>query len=324
MTIMAAGRSRRGRTAGRAPVALPALLAVVMLAAACGGRGDDAAAASGDGAVPAASARNDDGAADSVTSPEATGDDDAAGTGDPDQPTDDGDPTGSGDPAPTSGDDDPADDEDADDDDAAGTGDPDPADPEDADDDDAAGTGDPDPADPEDADEDDAAGTGDEGPVQGVPGGAGVVEVGVDVLLPAAEGDSGDHVAALQRRLAELGMAPGTPDGSYGRRTSAAVEAFQGLVDLEPTGQADAATVVALTGYRYDGLVVRAGDEGDDVETLQALLQSGPFDPGPVDGQYGTGTVQAVWALEKLAGMPVDGDWGPLDDLAWQDLLDGR
>ncbi|MEL6981585.1 MAG: L,D-transpeptidase family protein, partial [Actinomycetota bacterium] len=59
-------------------------------------------------------------------------------------------------------------------------------------------------------------------------------------------------------------------------------------------------------------------------EELQQRLASGPFDPGDTDGVYGQSTVAAVWALEKLAGVPVDGDWGPADELAWQRLMDGR
>lgn len=143
-------------------------------------------------------------------------------------------------------------------------------------------------------------------------------------LFPAAEGDSGEDVKALQSRLANLGFAPGTPDGSYGRRTTKAVAAFQQLVDLEETGEADEETIVALRTYRYDGLILLAGAEGPEVEALQNRLAAGPFDPGPIDGEYGTTTVQAVWALEKLAGMPVDGNWGPLDEKAWELLEAGR
>ncbi|MEM7338218.1 MAG: peptidoglycan-binding protein [Actinomycetota bacterium] len=142
-------------------------------------------------------------------------------------------------------------------------------------------------------------------------------------LLPVARGDEGDEVLALQERLREVGFGVGTPDGDYGRRTSAAVEGFQTLMGIEPTGEADAATVVALAGFTYDGLVLHAGDTGADVEQLQDRLAGGPFDPGTVDGEYGLTTVQAVWALEKLAGLPVDGDWGPLDEQAWEQLTAG-
>jgi peptidoglycan hydrolase-like protein with peptidoglycan-binding domain len=146
----------------------------------------------------------------------------------------------------------------------------------------------------------------------------------VAALKPVAEGDSGEEVEALQQRLSDLGLAPGTVDGDYGARTVASIKAFQGLVGIPVTGKATEGTIERLIAYRYDGVVLRAGDEGRDVETLQARLATGPFDPGPVDGEYGGKMVQAVWALEKLAGIPVDGDWGPLDELAWEQLEAGR
>lgn len=144
------------------------------------------------------------------------------------------------------------------------------------------------------------------------------------VLNQVGPDDSGDDVMALQERLAELGFDPGPADGDYGRRTVNAVLVFQELNQLSPTGRADRRTVEALSTFRYDGLVLAAGDEGDEVEELQRRLASGPFDPGTTDGVYGPATVAAVWALEKLAGVPVDGDWGPADELAWQRLMDGR
>jgi peptidoglycan hydrolase-like protein with peptidoglycan-binding domain len=44
----------------------------------------------------------------------------------------------------------------------------------------------------------------------------------------------------------------------------------------------------------YDGLF------GDDVRQLQERLKQLGFDPGPIDGAFGTMTKQAVWAFEKL------------------------
>lgn len=140
------------------------------------------------------------------------------------------------------------------------------------------------------------------------------------ILQPSEPGDSGPAVLAMQQRLADLGFAPGTPDGDFGRRTERSLSAFQGLVGLPETGIADPATMTALSQYQYDGLSLQAGDEGDAVAELQQRLAGGPFDPGPIDGSYGTATTQAVWALEKLAGVPVDGNWGPLDELAWSRL----
>ncbi len=145
-----------------------------------------------------------------------------------------------------------------------------------------------------------------------------------NVLTAVGPDDSGDDVVALQNRLDELGFSPGPADGDYGRRTETAVAVFQQLADLMPTGEAGIATMRALASYEYDGLLLAAGDEGDDVEELQRRLADGPFDPGTIDGVYGKGTVAAVWALEKLAQVPIDGDWGPADELAWRQLMDGE
>lgn len=170
------------------------------------------------------------------------------------------------------------------------------------------------------------------GPVTTKPGGSSSTDKPTETSTGPASGGlravepgaKGDDVAAIQERLAKIGFAPGPADGSYGGRTSSAIKAFQLHVGLEQTGVADVTTVKALTDYRYDGLVLHAGDEGAQVEELQRKLAGGPFDPGPVDGKYGTATVQAVWALEKLADVPVDGDWGPLDEQAWEELATGK
>ena len=142
-------------------------------------------------------------------------------------------------------------------------------------------------------------------------------------LTPAKQGDKGDAVLALQQRLADLGFGINKPDGSYGGKTAAAVKAFQMVAGLEQTGEADAATVAALGTYTYGGTVLHPGDEGQAVVDLQNRLAGGPFDPGPADGKFGTKTIEAVWALSKLADLPVDDNWGPLDEKAWEMLTAG-
>ncbi len=146
--------------------------------------------------------------------------------------------------------------------------------------------------------------------------GAGLVAVG--------SGARGTEVEALQKRLDSLGFAPGPADGAYGPRTEAAVKAFQQITGLKKTGRANARTIAVLREYESDVEILEAGDKGNAVKRLQRRLAKGPLDPGPVDGSYGPQTVQAVWALEKLAGVPVDGNWGPLDDDAMQRLERGE
>ena len=82
-------------------------------------------------------------------------------------------------------------------------------------------------------------------------------------------------------------------------------------------------TVVVLTnGSKYDGEVeepsaplgsriLRNGSVGKDVEDLQRRLKAAGYDPGEIDGEYGRNTEAAVKALQKDAGILVDGEFGP-------------
>ncbi len=67
---------------------------------------------------------------------------------------------------------------------------------------------------------------------------------------PAPEGlvagAEGEDVAELQRRLIELRFDPGAADGVYGQGTVFAVQAFQKLQGMEPTGDVTPAVEAAL------------------------------------------------------------------------------
>ena len=47
---------------------------------------------------------------------------------------------------------------------------------------------------------------------------------------------------------------------------------------------------------------ISSGSYSDDVRQVQQRLKDLGFAPGPIDGIYGTGTQQAVWAYKKLVG----------------------
>ena len=65
------------------------------------------------------------------------------------------------------------------------------------------------------------------------------------------------------------------------------------------------------------------GMAGDDVERLQQRLTTMGFDPGPVDGSYGTLTKQAVWAYEKLVmGVPRADATGQVTPAMWSTMQD--
>ncbi|MGI9030669.1 MAG: L,D-transpeptidase family protein [Ilumatobacteraceae bacterium] len=61
------------------------------------------------------------------------------------------------------------------------------------------------------------------------------------------------------------------------------------------------------------------GSNGDEVEAVQERLKALGFDPGPIDGDFGTLTQAAVWAFEKLAMQtPRAEATGRVTDEMWQ------
>jgi peptidoglycan hydrolase-like protein with peptidoglycan-binding domain len=61
-------------------------------------------------------------------------------------------------------------------------------------------------------------------------------------------------------------------------------------------------TTVSATPKTAFASPLAMGAAGDDVVQLQQRLTDLGFQPGPVDGQFGSGTQQAVWAYKKLVG----------------------
>lgn len=151
------------------------------------------------------------------------------------------------------------------------------------------------------------------------------------------EGDTGDAVRAMQKRLKALGYLSGSADGSYGTATKAAVIAFQtanglsvdgkaGMTTLNRLYSADAKDADSLTtsggsntgaGVTVNGYTtLREGDEGDAVKTLQRALKNRGYYSGSIDGKYGSSTVAAVTAFQQRNGLRVDGTAGPTTQTA--------
>ena len=74
--------------------------------------------------------------------------------------------------------------------------------------------------------------------------------------------------------------------------------------------------------------ILRTGNEGDAVASLQQSLADLGYSPGPVDGDFGPRTDAAVRAFQKSAGLLTDGICGPLTwtalDRAGADSSRGR
>jgi peptidoglycan hydrolase-like protein with peptidoglycan-binding domain len=94
------------------------------------------------------------------------------------------------------------------------------------------------------------------------------------------EGDTGEWVAWLQRRLAELGHDPGRDDGEFGPRTERAVKAFQERCGLPATGVVDsgtwawlfAATVVHEVAEAAAGVADTLGGGASAADFVQLCL----------------------------------------------------
>ncbi len=156
-------------------------------------------------------------------------------------------------------------------------------------------------------------------------------------------GDSGDKVTELQNALVKLGYNPNGVDGQFGAGTRKAVVAFQKANGLTADGLAGTRTQTLLyskvaaadtadtgssdtdssdssssdsgttSGSTADsgssGLTrtLRKGYTGSDVTGVQTQLKTLGYYTGSLDGVYGTGTMAAVTAFQKMNGLTADG-----------------
>jgi hypothetical protein len=138
---------------------------------------------------------------------------------------------------------------------------------------------------------------------------AGVISGDSDDPSPAADGTvaHGDSAATgtttLPLALSELPVSEGP----------VSTENYDDQVVVEDVAVAK----VPLGRTLADGLA------GADVERVQQRLTDLAFDPGPVDGIYGTQTRQAVWAFEKLVlGVPRADATGRVTPAMWDQMQD--
>ena len=97
-------------------------------------------------------------------------------------------------------------------------------------------------------------------------------------IVPVAPGRHGPAVVALQDRLTTLGFWTEDQDGRYGPVVSQAVMAAQKYYGLDPTGNADQATVDALTAATTKPwATIHTGDlfEVDKARQLLFIIQGG-------------------------------------------------
>lgn len=144
-------------------------------------------------------------------------------------------------------------------------------------------------------------------------------------------GSSGEDVSRLQKRLRVLGFASIAVDGGFGASTKAGVENLQQYM-REMEGDALAATAspegldesqlsvevngvadpLLLDDFYADSFPavpaeMSTGSEGRDVVRLQRRLSCLEYYYSSLDGQYGSGTVQAVSDFQRRNDLPETG-----------------
>jgi peptidoglycan hydrolase-like protein with peptidoglycan-binding domain len=130
------------------------------------------------------------------------------------------------------------------------------------------------------------------------------------------KGDEGDAVKQMQQALKAQGYFTGEVTGYFGAITESALMAYQTAAGLAPDGVAGATTLNWLLSGSGSGdgaassggsTVLRLGDTGTTVSSLQSMLKSAGFYTGGVDGNFGEGTQTALIAFQAAAGLSADG-----------------
>ena len=129
-------------------------------------------------------------------------------------------------------------------------------------------------------------------------------------------GMSGSDVKQVQSRLIALGYLSGSADSSYGGATEYAVIAFQkksgewddGIAGPNTQTKLFASNAPKASGVASSiGTSLKEGMNGSEVRALQKRLKDLGYLSGTIDGDFGTGTKNAVTAFQKNAGINADG-----------------
>lgn len=132
-------------------------------------------------------------------------------------------------------------------------------------------------------------------------------------------GSTGQYVRYLQFMLQINGYNAGGVDGIFGSATQNAVLSFQQANGLTADGIVGKNTWAKLNNLNPQNTVLRLGSYGMEVKYLQQKLLSKLYDPGTIDGIFGSKTEDAVKAFQLENGLNPDGIVGKL---TWAAIMD--
>ncbi|MFD7883973.1 N-acetylmuramoyl-L-alanine amidase [Streptomyces bauhiniae] len=150
--------------------------------------------------------------------------------------------------------------------------------------------------------------------------GGGEVQLSFPSYDTLRSGSTGAQVSAAQSLLNAAGFDAGTVDGSFGTKTASAVTAFQKARGLGADGVVGARTWTALLSAGSTPALSQ-GSTGAAVQRLQRALTAALGRTVTPDGDFGSGTQQAVRDYQTSRSLGVDGQVGPA---TWGALQAGR
>lgn len=144
----------------------------------------------------------------------------------------------------------------------------------------------------------------------------------VQVALPSAGGQTiqlkyDPTVESVQRELAAAGFYKGEVDGVVGRKTRAAIEAYQRSVGIEVTGEPseDLADHIRYTREVSEASLFTGSIEPDPdaeararVRRVQTGLAELAYSPGEINGEFTRATRKAVLAFQHDRSMAETGE----------------
>ncbi len=144
-------------------------------------------------------------------------------------------------------------------------------------------------------------------------------DVSVGGYSTLRRGDSGNAVKKLQQALKNQGYFSGKVDSSYGNDLFTAVKTFQKQHGLKVDGVAGPATQMLLYNTKASNAetnrTLKKGSTGTAVRNLQYVLYELGYYDGPISGEYGNLTADAVRAFQ------INNDLSPVDGTAGSSTL---